>query len=55
MAARRAWPHALPPELRERLPRECERLALAEQQLVALEKARQASLAAPPRASEVMP
>jgi transposase len=30
----------LPPELRERLLRECERLALAEQQLAALEKTR---------------
>jgi transposase len=43
----------LPPELRERLLRECERLALAEQQLAALEKTRQASVPAP-RASEVM-
>ncbi|KAA0995542.1 IS110 family transposase [Paraburkholderia panacisoli] len=40
---------ALPPELRERLLRECERLALAEQQLAALEKTRQASLPAPAR------
>jgi len=39
----------LPPELRERLLRECERLALAEQQLAALEKTRQASLPAPAR------
>lgn len=39
----------LPPELRERLLRECERLALAEQQLAALEKTRQASLPAPTR------
>jgi transposase len=39
----------LPPELRERLLRECERLALAEQQLAALEKAREASLPAPAR------
>jgi len=38
----------LPPKLRERLLRECERLALAEQQLAALEKTRQASL--PPAA-----
>jgi len=30
----------LPPELRERLPCECERLALARQQLAVLEKAR---------------
>jgi transposase len=37
------------PELRERLLRECERLALAEQQLAALEKTRQASLPAPAR------
>ena len=39
----------LPRELRERLLRECERLALAEQQLTALEKTRQASLPAPAR------
>jgi transposase len=39
----------LPPELRERLLRECERLALAEQQLVTLEKTRQASVPAPAR------
>jgi transposase len=39
----------LPPELRERLLRECERLALAEQQLAALEKTRQASLPATAR------
>jgi len=39
----------LPPELRERLLRECERLALTEQQLAALEKTRQASLPAPAR------
>jgi len=39
----------LPPELRERLMRECERLALAEQQLAALEKTRQASVPAPAR------
>ncbi|SEI28711.1 transposase, partial [Paraburkholderia hospita] len=39
----------LPPELRERLLRECERLALAGQQLAALEKTRQASLPAPAR------
>src|SRR5258708_7592957 len=39
----------LPPEMRERLLRECERLALAEQQLAALEKTRQASLPAPAR------
>jgi len=39
----------LPPELRERLLRECERLALAEQQLAALEKTREASLPAPAR------
>jgi transposase len=39
----------LPPELRERLLRECERLALAEQQLAALEKTRQASVPAPAR------
>jgi len=39
----------LPPELRERLLRECERLALAEQQLAALEKTRQASLPAAAR------
>jgi transposase len=39
----------LPPELRERLLRECERLALAAQQLAALEKTRQASLPAPAR------
>ncbi len=37
----------LPPELRERLLRECERLALAEKQLAMLEKTRQASLPAP--------
>src|SRR6202171_6352761 len=36
----------LPPELRERLLRECERLALAQQQLAALEKTRQASVPA---------
>jgi transposase len=40
---------ALPRELRERLLRECERLALAQQQLAALEKTRQASLPAPAR------
>jgi transposase len=39
----------LPPELRERLLRECERLALVEQQLAVLEKTRQASLPAPAR------
>ncbi|MGF6734136.1 transposase [Paraburkholderia youngii] len=39
----------LPPELGERLLRECERLALVEQQLAALEKTRQASLPAPAR------
>ncbi len=39
----------LPPELRERLLRECERLALAAQQLAALEKTRQASVPAPAR------
>lgn len=43
----------LPPELRERLLRECERLALAEQQLAALEKTRQASLPAPARQRSV--
>src|SRR6202795_1565893 len=37
---------ALPRELRERLLRECERLALAEQQLATLEKTRQASVPA---------
>jgi transposase len=40
----------LPPELRERLLRECERLALVGQQLAALEKTRQASVPAPARA-----
>ncbi|MGF6547106.1 IS110 family transposase [Paraburkholderia youngii] len=39
----------LPPELRERLLRECERLALVGQQLAALEKTRQASMPAPAR------
>src|SRR6202047_179257 len=39
----------LPPELRERLLRECERLALAQQQLAALEETRKASLAAAAR------
>ncbi|WMY11037.1 IS110 family transposase [Paraburkholderia phenoliruptrix] len=39
----------LPPELRERLLRECERLALAQQQLAVLEKTRQASIPAPAR------
>jgi transposase len=39
----------LPAELHERLLRECERLALAEQQLTALEKARTTSLPAPAR------
>jgi len=39
----------LPPELRERLLRECERQALAEQQLAALEKTRKASVPAPAR------
>jgi transposase len=39
----------LPPELRERLLRECERLSLAQKQLAALEKARQTSLTAPAR------
>src|SRR6202048_3629877 len=41
--------HTLPPELRQRPLRECERLALAEQQLAALEKPRQASLPATAR------
>jgi len=36
-----------PPELRERLIRECERLALVTQQLAALEKTRQACVPAP--------
>jgi transposase len=40
----------LPAELRQRLLRECERLALARQQLGMLEKTRQASLSAPARA-----
>jgi transposase len=40
---------ALPPELRERLMRECERLTLAEHQLAALEKTRQASVPAAAR------
>jgi transposase len=39
----------LPPELRERLLRECERLALATQQLAALEKTRHACVPAPAR------
>src|SRR6202795_5233181 len=39
----------LPPELRERLLRECERLALAERQFAAFEKTRQASVPAPAR------
>jgi len=39
----------LPPELHDRLLRECERLALAQQQLDALEKTRQASVPAPAR------
>lgn len=39
----------LPPELRQRLLRECERLALADQQFVALEKTREASLPAAAR------
>jgi transposase len=39
----------LPPELRERLLRECERLTLAAQQLAALEKTQHASLPAPAR------
>jgi transposase len=39
----------LPPELRERLLRECERLALVTQQLSALEKTRQACEPAPAR------
>src|SRR5258707_1736003 len=39
----------LPPELRERLLRECARLELAEQQLAALEKTRKASVPAPAR------
>jgi transposase len=39
----------LPPEMRERLLRECQRLALAQQQLATLEKTRQASLPAPAR------
>jgi transposase len=39
----------LPPELRERLLRECERLALAAEQLAALEKTRQASVPAAAR------
>lgn len=34
----------LPPELRERLLRECQRLALAEQQLATLEKTRRANV-----------
>ncbi len=40
----------LPPELRERLLRECERRAFAAQQLAILEKTRQASVPAPARA-----
>ena len=40
----------LPPELRERLLRECERRAFAAQQLAVLEKTRQASVPAPSRA-----
>lgn len=36
----------LPAELRERLLRECQRLALAEQQLATLEKTRQANVPA---------
>jgi transposase len=43
----------LPPELRERLLRECERLALAEQQLAALEKTARPACRHP-RASEAM-
>lgn len=39
----------LPPELRERLLRECERLALVEQQFAALEKDRHENLPAPAR------
>src|SRR5260221_1386441 len=39
----------LPPELRDRLLRKCERLALAQQQLAALEKTRRASVPAPAR------
>ncbi len=39
----------LPPELRERLLRECERLALARRQLAVLEKTRQASVPASAR------
>jgi transposase len=39
----------LPPELCQRLERECERLRLAEQQLATLEKTRQASLPTPAR------
>ncbi|MGF6810856.1 transposase [Paraburkholderia sp. Clong3] len=39
----------LPPEMRERLLRECGRLALAQQQLATLEKTRQTSVAAPAR------
>ncbi len=39
----------LPPELRERLLRECERLALVTQQLAALEKTRQTCVPAPAR------
>ncbi len=52
LARDHVWCHdgtPLPPELRERLLRECERLALAEQQLAALEKSRQASLPAAAR------
>jgi transposase len=40
----------LPPELRERLLRECERRAFAAQHLAVLEKTRQASVPAPARA-----
>jgi len=40
----------LPPELRQRLLRECDRLALARQQLATLEKTRQASVPEPARA-----
>ena len=39
----------LPPELRERLLRECEWLALAQEQLAALDKARQSPLPEPVR------
>lgn len=48
-STRRTWGTPLPEELHQRLLRECERLALAEQQFAALEKTCRAQLPEPAR------